>query len=226
MSKKLMMLAAGALTVLAFAALPSMASAGVWECDDVTTGGACETFTGTNTTTTTLSQDGSSTTVTCTSNEVHGAYTSTTTGTLQILFHGCTSGLECHSPGQPNGTITTEVLTVHNVLLEAGTPGVLLTPGSNGRFATFTCAGFITVHVEGNGLLGDLTRECNEVVGAGESSNLDFETVAAGTQKWTQVTTTGTHYDLSALTTPSTTRTGGQDGEGAIKFADETQITC
>jgi hypothetical protein len=234
MSKKLMLLATGALVALAFAALPSYAAAGEWECEKLN-GAICGAFEGTNNTTTTLTQDGSTTTVSCTSNTVNGSYTTLKTGSIQILFHGCTSGgLECHSANQPNGTITTEVLPLDNVMLEAtnvggggGTPGVLLTPNAaTHQFATFTCAGIVTVHVEGNGLLGDVTKGCGEEVGANANITIDFESVASGTQKWTKITTTGTVFDLSALTTPSTTRTGSQDGEGSIHFPVATKLTC
>jgi hypothetical protein len=239
MSKKLMLLAAGALSVLAFAALPSGAVAGTWECE--TTGGAvCGTFSGTGTTTTTLSEDGSALTVECSSNVSTGEYTTKTAAkNVTITFSGCKSnffGGSCNSAGQASGVIKTFDLTSDNVMLEAtsvlfpkGTAGVLLTPTA-GEFATFSCAGGIdTVHVQGNGIIGHVTKECGSETAAKTNIALDFETTAAGTQKWKQVTTAGTVFDLSALNTEpfgNTTRTSGQDGTGNIQFSSATKITC
>jgi hypothetical protein len=236
MNKKLILLATGVLVALAFAALPSVAAAGEWECENLA-GNACGAFSGTNNTIFALpTQDGSTAKIECTSNTISGSYATKTTGTIQILFHACTSGgLECHSTGQPNGTITTEVLPFDNVMLEAtgatgfpnGTPGVLLTPNAaSGRFETYICGGIITVHIQGNGLMGDVVKACGSETAANGNINLDFESVASGTQKWTKVTTTGAVFDLSALTTPSTTRTASEDGESPIQFPVATKITC
>jgi hypothetical protein len=233
MSKKLMLLVAGVLAALAFTALPSVASAGEWTCE-TETGAVCGTFSGTNETITTLTQHEGGSTVTCDSNSVHGSYTSSTTGTLSITFKHCTSsGAQCQSAGHTDGTITTFPLTFHNILIDkAGTtPGVLITPNaSNGEFATFTCGGIITAHVKGNGVIGDVTRECGETVDASEDITLDFESNpnTEGVQKYMQVTEAGTKFDLLTSTTffGTTTRTSSQDGEGNIGFNEDTEITC
>lgn len=242
MSKKLMLLAAGALAALAFAALPSAASAfGEWECE-TGAGAVCGTFEGTNSTPTTLTEDGSSLTVECTSNVTKGEYNEKKKGqNLTITFSGCASnffGGSCQSAGQASGVIKTFDLPFDNIMLEAtnvagfpkGTPGILITPNANGEFATFECAGgFATVHVKGNGLEGDVTKECGSSTAKNTNITMDFESVATGTQKWTQYETSGTIYDLSSLNTElfgNVTRTSSQDGSGSIHYGTETKITC
>jgi hypothetical protein len=234
MSKKLMLLAAGVLAGLAFTALPSVASAGEWTCE-TETGAVCGTFSGSNSTVTILTQHEGGSTITCTSNTVHGTYTTATTGeNLTITFSGCvSSNSECHSAGQANGVIKTFDLDFHNILIDhAGTtPGILITPStSNNEFARYVCGGIITVHWKGNGVIGDVTRECGETVDTGEDVTLDFESDpnTEGVQKYMQVTETGTKYDLSVSTTffGTTTRTASLDGEVDSRFGTDTLTTC
>lgn len=233
MSKKLILLAAGALTVLAFAALPSIASAGTWNCE-TSAGAICGTFDGNNTTVTKLTIHESAENVECKKNEVDGEYKTKTTGeNLTITFKECQSTAfegECHSSGQASGVIKTFDLDFDNILIDAGTPGILITPNTaNHELATFVCNGFVTVHVTGNGLIGDLTRACGSEVAAGVTSTLDFESLAAGTQKYTQITTTGEKFDLSSVKTffGTTTKTASQDGEGTITFPGaKTKVAC
>jgi hypothetical protein len=239
MSKRLMLIAAGALAVLAFTALPGVASAAEWECE--TAGGAiCGSFSGTNPTTSQLTEEGSSTVVPCTSHDTTGKYTTKTTGEVQILFDGCGSkepNGSCTSAGQPAGTVQTFTLTFHNVMLEgtgqspAPTPGVLITPNAtNNEIASYTCGGFFTLHVRGNGVLGDLTKSCGSETPAGTNIATDFESVATGTQKWTQVETAGTKFDLTATETVGgfdvATRTASLDEETSVHFGSATKITC
>lgn len=233
MNKKLTILAAGALTALAFAALPSVAAAGTWNCE-TTAAAICGTFDGTNKTVTKLTVHNSeSEVIECSENTVHGEYKTKTTGeNLTITFHGCKApGIgECNSPGQPAGTIKTFDLDFHNILIHAGTPGILLTPNTaNKEFATFTCAGIATIHVAGNGVIGHLTRTCGTEAAKGALSTLDFDSVAPGTQKWTQITTTGEPFDLVSIKTffGTTTKTASQDGSGTITFPNSaTKVIC
>jgi hypothetical protein len=82
------------------------------------------------------------------------------------------------------------------------------------------------VHIEGNGLIGDVTKECGSETAANGTIGLDFESVVSGTQKWTKIPTTGTVFDLSALTTPSTVHTASVDAKFSINFPVATKITC
>jgi hypothetical protein len=239
MSKKLTLLLAGALSALAFTALPSIASANEWECETNPGGAICGSFHGTNNTVTTLTQENGGETVECTGNSLTGEYTTKKTGeNLTIDFTGChprgnVNG-DCHSAGSPAKTIKTFDLDFHNILLEGTVPGpaklgILITPNtSNGEFATFVCEGVVTVHVKGNGLVGEVTKSCGAETPANTNITLDFESVAEGTQKWTQTETTGTRFDLIAATTffGTTENTASQDGSGSITFNSATKTTC
>jgi hypothetical protein len=174
MSKKLMLLAAGALTALAFVALPSVAAAGEWECERFNSE-VCGAFTGSSNLATALTQDPRVAgelvpTIICISNSTTGKYTNqTTVEEVAVTFKTCGYGSsECHSAGQAGGVIKTFDLVAHNVQLEktpAVSPlGVLLTPNpKNNEFATITCGGSLVTHVKGNGVIGEnTTRKCGE----------------------------------------------------------------
>lgn len=163
--KKLML--AAALSVLAFAAVPSMASAFTTTPALTLQNGATfpQPFTSTSGAGSLLTE---ATEVHCTSDTNSGEFENAHTGTVKISFHGCTEeifGSSCTTAGSPSGTITTQLLTFHTVYLKpanAGTPherpGILFTPNANGKFAEFDClGGFITVVVKGNGVLGTVT---------------------------------------------------------------------
>jgi len=233
MSKKLILLAAGALTILAFAALPSIASAGTWNCE-TSAGAICGTFDGNNTTVTKLTFHESTESIECRETTIHGEYKTKTTGeNLTLTFHECESpafGGECHSSGQASGVIKTFDLDFDNILIDAGTPGLLITPNTaNHEFMTFVCAGIVTVHLTGNGVIGDLTRSCNSEVAAGVTSTLDFESIAPGTQKYMQITTTGTKYDMSLIKTffGTTTKTASLDAALSMTFpGSKTKVAC
>jgi hypothetical protein len=174
-------------------ALPGVASAGTWH-----TGPLPLTFTATGGTSEwlTLNADHSVASKThCTSNSATGAYSTTTTGTMTITFKGCTSsGLSCTTSGQTSGTIVFTPLTFHNVMIHANVPGILLTPNSETNvFAHYVCGGFINVTMEGNGLIGTITSACGTETSATE---LKFAATLTNTQQHTQITTTGTVYDL------------------------------
>jgi hypothetical protein len=77
-----------------------------------------------------------------------GNFENTTTGTLDLTFHGGSFGTSTC------GTMSTTALSFHLVMLETNKPGVLLTPGPSGHFATLSCFGLV---IKGNGLLGTIT---------------------------------------------------------------------
>src|SRR5215216_3701389 len=203
MSKKLMLLAAGALTALAFAALPTVASAGEFSADCLVGATCTGTIAGG---TATLQDDsgGAAGRVTCSSVSGTTSQTSgSSTGTAELTFHGCKEGVSngtCTSAGQAAGTITTNSLVSHLVRLEfsipsPSDPGVLLT-GINVTFTCSTILGPVTKTVTGN-IIGSFTfPNC----GIGKTSQVItfakvIEESTTSPQKWTQITTIGTKFD-------------------------------
>jgi hypothetical protein len=166
MSKKLMLLAAGALTALAFTALPSLASASEWEnhCTSLPCSFTVQA-TG-HTVFSTAAKEGSTHTVTCTTTTGSGSQSALTskTATVELTFSGCKEldtgfGFACNSPGAAAGTVTTNTMTSDNIWIDAAktTPGSRLT----GINVTFSCGfGLAQTRVTGN-IIGHLeTPNC------------------------------------------------------------------
>jgi hypothetical protein len=228
MKQKLMLLVAGALTALAFAAVPAVATAGEWTIDPET-GGFPLTFSGTTGEAKLTSSLG---TVTAKSVDVHGEYENGTTGHVEFTFTEVSGlGGTCTStvPAAPSGTVTTTSLTFHNIMIDSttqkagGTPGILITPNSE-HFTTFKCP-LATVEVRGNGIIGDITDPtCSSNVFQ-STAKIDFESLSTGVQKYQQVTTEGTKFDLTAKSALGTV-TASEDAEGTITFARKAKMTC
>jgi hypothetical protein len=226
MKHKLMMLALAAVSAVLFA-LPAVASAGEWTIDSET--GALPTFTSAGgAAKLTSSGFGAFLPVECTANSGTGKYTSTTTSLVTLTFTGCKQSNEpCTTSGQASGTIKTTELVSHNIMIdktaEGGTAGLLITP-NNGHFATFVCASSGTLTVKGNGIIGDISSpKCGGAFQ--KTATVVFETSSAGNQKYKQVTTEGTSYDLST-TTFLGTFTSGEDATGTVTFNQGTKMTC
>jgi hypothetical protein len=228
MSKKLMLLAAGILSALAFTALPSVASAGTstlhcakLPCTGTVTGGVAK-----------LSTTPGGKTVECTSitgNTTQPALTSTT-GTAQLTFHECRErtsgfGFSCTGTGQPTRTIQTNVMTTDFVRLETVapfTPGVLMT----GVSVTFTCAGFQNFTVTGN-VIGELEEASTKCGVATKTLKLSFVATSHGQQKWKKVTTAGTEFDLTSNNhAGGAYETAAQEGTGTITWPENVTLTC
>ncbi len=205
MNKKTMLLALAAVSAAMFA-LPALASAGTWHMEppsDFTIAGGAVTLKTT-----------SGAVTSCTSSLGTGSYDagSSTTGKISITFHGCTGtfGSHCTTVGQPTGTIAAGPLPFHNILLEpkaggggAKEAGILVTPlgvdnnptAGDGFFTSFVCLG-ATLNVRGNGVIGTVEQPCGTKT---KKVDIDFTESQAGHQKWTQITTSGTIYDLKAV---------------------------
>jgi hypothetical protein len=221
--KRAMLLAAVA--CVAMFALPAVASAGVWHVQNGTigfsgSGGAFQ-----------LTPAGGTTTD-CSSASVQGAYETTTTGWIEFAYHGCLATTifnpHCQSVGQPTGTIKTTKLTFHNVRNSpSGKPTILLTGGPTGvgqpkdHFATFSCFGIATV-VTGNGLLGEMNKNCGEKISA---ATITFNSTEAGVPSPWEVT--GTKYTPD-FTTSGTTRMASVDAAWSFTFngGAEQTIEC
>jgi hypothetical protein len=231
MSKKLMLLAAGALAALAITALPGAASAKetALKCEKTP---CAFTETGGLTTFSTVSGD----TVTCTSVSGNGeainlSNLETTTTQVTLLLHGCkeTSTIfkfACSTPGTPSGTIHGGTATAHIIALTGGTEtGVLLTNPKT----TFTCAGgFARTTVTGN-IIGEIETKCGSAASAVQK--LNFETTGHGAQKLK--TYTGATFNLIAATnhneTPTATsgyETAAKSGTTTLTWNQNVQVTC
>jgi hypothetical protein len=228
MTKKLMLLAAGALTALAFAALPAGASAEEMEahcslasCEGLIVGGVA-----------TLSDDSGTALgrVSCnktTGTVVQAAATSKTV-TTQLTFEECKEavfGTECRT-AHGAGKITTNVLTGHLITVTKGTPasaGILLT----GINVTFECPIVgVKKRVTGNIIGTFVNPQCGE---GASSHELSFTQTGPGQQ--THKTYTGATFDLTSgpdkepgddITTSSQTGNGTITYQGGAKVT----ITC
>jgi len=229
MSKKLMLLAVGALTALAFAALPGAAWAKETKlkCEGV---GAC-TFTATSGVTQFSIEGGD--TVKCEASSGTGQVTNlnaereSTTSTVQLLFTDCTEQntifhFKCTNTATA-GNITTNVLTAHNIALP-GTPteaGALLTNAG----VTFTCAGgYAPTQVTGN-IIGEYENKCN--TNTGTKQTINFMTNGDGLQKDTAYT--GDVFKLEGKTKHEVAgkyADSSQDGTGTLTFNQNVILTC
>ena len=170
--------------------------------------------------------------VECSGASGSGKYTSSTTGNIELTFTGCgtpsSASNNCTNTATA-GKITTTEFVFHNVVLEP-TPspvlGTLITSNA-GHFATFTCTIFgipNKVVVSGNGIIGQVTSPACGTTEVTESK-LAFEQTG-GSQKWKQVTTTGTSYDLTSSTNGGAAVTAGQEGKGKVTYNQKVKITC
>jgi hypothetical protein len=226
MSKKLMLLAAGALTALAFAALPAVGSAGEFTAD-CGAGATCNaTVAGGAASLGNIAGE----TISCTSVSGSASLTSgSSTGTVSLTFHGCKETetifkFSCTSVGQPTGTIATGSMVVHLVYLDDDKirKGILITNLN----VTFNCPGYSDKRVTGN-VMGQITNpEC----GAFKASHrVVFAATTHGLQLFRWVTGTGTSFDLTSNndTAPGEYLTSSQVGEGTLTYIDKTaKLTC
>lgn len=215
MKQKLLSLTLAA--VVASTAVPATASAGGWDIDPqggtfplsfTVSGGVVRWVT-------------SSTTLECTSVTGTGHYETSTTGALELTFHGCASiNFTCTSAGQATGTVKSRELQFHNVFLESDKSrlGLLIT-ANEGRIASFACNG-AAMEISGNGVISEMSSP-----GCGKTSQTAtelFEASSPGNQKWTQIETEGTKYDLSWTL-------GGTMafvGSTTFTFAEPATVTC
>lgn len=224
--KKTLLLALASV-VTAFSLLPGAASGEVWHLEPsskVTASGGEVRLT-----------TAAGIPVSCSSVTGSGSYVTNTWGSMILTMHGCSSGLfSCTSKGEPTGTISTASLPFDNILLEANpqTPGLMFTPTSvdntpgagEGFFVEFTCGLGTTTTVRGNGVLGDITGpKCGE---SGKTLTVEFTSAMPGTQRWLQVTTTGTKYDLTAQTTGGAWTTASLDAVLTVSLEKEGKVNC
>ena len=223
MSKKMMLLAT-ALTALAFAALPTVASAGEPQTHCTNLAASCSFTVHSGASSWRTASAGS---FNCSATTGSGTM-GTTTGSVSFVFTGCTESVfksACTTSGKSSGTIETTALTYHNIYVSDAktSPGVLMTPNAtSGIFAHFTCAGgLVTKTIHGKGLIGTLTSpKCG---GDSNVYEFDFEESVPGTQKHMHITGTGETYDL----TDQSGNTGSLVASGKITITSTSaSLTC
>jgi hypothetical protein len=193
MKQTLMLLAATAVAALAFTAIPAVALAGEFTADCEVGATCAATLTGGQAAVSTSAGE----TISCSSFTGTANFTSgSSTSTIALLAHGCRETVTffrfaCNSAGQPSGTIRMNELVGHNVYLESdhSITGILITNVNT----TFECAGFSKKTVTGNILGATPNPQCGVFK---SSASGTLEATAHGSQKYTQVTTAGTVFDL------------------------------
>ncbi len=225
MSKKMMLLALSVVSAALFA-LPAVASATPAHINSADPFTVSKGATANSVLETTGGQK-----IECTNGVTgNGSWHSTTTGTLTLEFHGCTTEtpfghLACTTRASEGGTgisetISTTKLPFHLISLGNNKGGVLITPNeSTGYFAHFTCGGgLVSRSVGGNGVIGTITMpECGT---ASTTATLKFEQEGTGLQKHT--THTGVEYHLQS---PTGTK-AAQVSEAQLHFPEANEIVC
>ena len=230
MNKKLILLVAGTLSVVAFTALPSVASAGepiatCFESGGTTAAKATCTGVVQGTGNTTL-EDDNETAIQCSATSGTADLTSgTSTGSVSLKFTGCKAAVffTCASPGAASGEIIINNLVTHLIYLHPINGGATTDVGIKitSVNTTFICASFANKTVTGK-VIGRLTNpECNV---AKTNHTVIFEKSGTGIQKYTQATTTGTTTDLTAGSDPADSTTSSQVGEGHIYWDTGTEV--
>jgi hypothetical protein len=232
MDKKLILIVASALTAIALAALPAAASAGGYlaHCQtgsDTVCAGSIES------TGIFEIENASGERVNCTS--VTGTVTAiggSSTGTEQLLFHGCKEQITVfHFPCQNTGTsgdITTNTLVaefINTAAAPATSPGVLL----RGWSVTFKCSGgFAGMNIVGS-VIGTLENPATDCNALRANHTVYFSESATGIQAHRHITGTGTTYELtSSNDAGGAYLSTGLSGTWHINWSagDKVNVTC
>ncbi|HKO37919.1 MAG TPA: hypothetical protein VJU14_06090 [Solirubrobacterales bacterium] len=219
MSKKMMLLALSVVSA-AMLAMPALASALPAHID------ATSTFSVSGGVSVLQEKEGSASNGTGIGGS--GAFTNTTTGTLNLTFTGVTagptpSGINCGSTAQghteASRVVTTTPLEFHLIMIATNRPGILITPNAaTGVFAHFRCF-LVEKTVTGTGIIGEIIAPACGV--KSKTATVKFRG-AGGTQEL--LTYTNKTYDLHTNSAP----TASMDipGNVTITFPNERSITC
>lgn len=227
MNVKLMLLSAGAISALAFVAVPAVGFASEFPavcssgatCTGNVVGGPA-----------TLEDDGGflAGKVSCIATSGTSSQTSnSSTGSATLTFTGCKDealNTNCTSSGQAAGTIKTNSLVYHLVFIDSTAQGTLVGVQFTGVNVTFSCAGGLVQKTVTGSVIGQIENpECN-VARASHAVNFIYG-VPLGSQKYTQVTTTGTVFDLTSGSHSSDSTTSGVRGTGQLFYSEGKTVT-
>jgi hypothetical protein len=223
MSKKMMVLPLPVVSAALFA-MPAVASAHTWHLDTAPTSFSVSGSGGSLTSTAGI-------TVTCTGTSGSGTCSTTTEGTISLLFSGCKEafGLACTTAGQASGvmksTVKIDAIMVSSTAEKK--PGLLFTPDASveptsglKEYNNAVCFG-IPVKVFGKGMIGTVSAPACGV--ASTTSTLAFGSSAAGVQA--DQTWTGSSFDLVTNLT-SSHPTWSFDGNTTMTFGAARTRTC
>ena len=129
----------------------------------------------------------------CTTITGSGKFENESTGKVKLTFHACKVSIFNCSTGANPGTIETTELPFHLVFITTGKPGILVTPGANNHFASFSCVLGNAV-MAGNGFIGEITSPCNV-----KSKTFAFKFSGSGpNQTHKTIDESGTEYSLKS----------------------------
>lgn len=171
----------------------------------------------------------SGTKVTCSTVTATEAYLTknTNSGHIQLLFHGCKGplGVNCTTPGQSTGTITTTTLEFHLGVLPGGGKPLILITSNSGHFASFKCSFLASIVVTGNGIIGEVsspgfdkassTGTINYEASEGEQAHTTIEGVEGAEEE----------YGLEASINEGEPEAATQAGTGEITFEEKVTLT-
>jgi hypothetical protein len=177
--------------------------------------------------------------VSCSSTTGSGTFSTTTSGSVSLLFHNCTfAGFPCTSTGHSSGTITASH-SFNLIMVSAGTStgkaGILLTPTgsivltsspaniSKKLTTEYTCSVLglsQVIKVYSNGVIGTIEETCGT---SSTTFRLVFESSSPGHQK--HLTWTGTTYDMISDIT-SSHPTASLDGTATMHLPAARQLHC
>jgi hypothetical protein len=218
MGQKKMVLALAVVSAALFA-MPAVASAQSWHLDQTSlfsVAGSGGTLT-------------STVSITCSATTGSGNFSTTTEGTVTLLFSGCKEAfnLPCTTSGQASGVIKTTA-RFDAIMFSPLRPALLLTPDLSNEvtpklkeFNNFVCLG-LTVRVFGAGVIGTITApECGK---ASTNYTVVFASSSAGEQA--DLLYTGTRFDLSSNISQTSHPTASLDGTATITFPAARTMTC
>lgn len=227
MSKKLMLLAAGALSTLAFAVLPVIASAEELQVHCPTA--PCIGSIASNAAEHAIrfESPGAGFEAAAVAGSVTVGPATTTTGTTELEFKEVkekASGFNfaCNSPGAAAGVIKTGPLTTHFIRLGIGfgtSPAVLLT----NMKVTFSCAGGLVTRTVTGSIIGTITTpNCNN---PSATNVVTFNILIALNQEHREWT--GNVFSLTSGNHASDLEASAQTGRGNIEWkVNKPTLTC
>jgi hypothetical protein len=158
----------------------------------------------------------------CTTTTGSGKFEDGSTGKIKLTFHACKASILNCSTGMNPGTIETTELPFHLVFITNGKPGILVTPGANNHFVSFSCVLGNAV-MGGNGFIGEITSPCNV-----KSKTFGVRFAGTGTaQNHKTIDGSATEYSLTQAVGGGAPANAALDSSFTATFTEgESTLTC